>query len=469
LHVGSSVAEVVTMDLGTSAIGYNNGGILNFLGGGGGDVAGIKGTFVTDDVGLLEFQTYVGSAGTRMAIKGSNVGIGTTAPAEKLEVKGGNISIRNSIVAGSTPSSNGILKFYGDNTTTAFYAGIESYRGNYSDDNDLRFFTQYAGAGPSERMRITNTGNVGIGTPNPTAKLDVNGSASFNGNITANNICYSNGTGCSSTGTYNATYDATSADVTANRSNWFSTYNATYDAKVSANLSFNQTLTDSLYLGKTDQRYNITNTNITVQNILPQTDSSYSLGSSILRWLKGWFVDLDVSNNLVVGKNITTDKLFTNATSMTYIWAKRNTTTNTNLTASVTNFINFTTEYSDTLNELDASGRFTAKEAGIYEYTFSGTWLVAVNSKDYISLTELNKSNVLSYPSGYRFQSTVIGVSVNMIHDYLPWRESGIVSLNAGDNLRFGLYHGNSIVQQIYTAGGSNDLYMPTIQITRIR
>ncbi len=48
-------------------------------------------------------------------------------------------------------------------------------------------------------------------------------------------------------GTYNASYHATSMDVSANRSSWFSTYNSTYDSKISYNSTFNQTLTDALY------------------------------------------------------------------------------------------------------------------------------------------------------------------------------------------------------------------------------
>jgi hypothetical protein len=39
-------------------------------------------------------------------------------------------------------------------------------------------------------MRITNTGNVGIGTSTPTEKLEVNGNLKVNGNITSNgDIC----------------------------------------------------------------------------------------------------------------------------------------------------------------------------------------------------------------------------------------------------------------------------------------
>ena len=39
--------------------------------------------------------------------------------------------------------------------------------------------------GGSERLRVTSAGNIGIGSDNPTSKLDVNGSATFDGSITS--------------------------------------------------------------------------------------------------------------------------------------------------------------------------------------------------------------------------------------------------------------------------------------------
>jgi hypothetical protein len=46
-------------------------------------------------------------------------------------------------------------------------------------------------------------------------------------------------------------------------------------------------------LGKT----NITG-NLTAYEITPATTNTYSLGSTTLRWLKGWFSELDVSGNI---------------------------------------------------------------------------------------------------------------------------------------------------------------------------
>jgi hypothetical protein len=98
-------------------------------------------------------------------ISTGNVGIGTTAPAERLEVSG-NIIIPNanqyrSKLANGTTSV--LLGANSDNTVT-IGDGTAGWTA-------LRFFP-----GGSEAMRILTNGNVGIGTTNPAEKLDVNGS-----------------------------------------------------------------------------------------------------------------------------------------------------------------------------------------------------------------------------------------------------------------------------------------------------
>lgn len=66
--------------------------------------------------------------------------------------------------------------------------------GAYSDH--LTFWTKVPGAPTNpvnERMRITSTGNVGIGTTSPAQKLEVNGNAQIDGNITLSGSLYGAG------------------------------------------------------------------------------------------------------------------------------------------------------------------------------------------------------------------------------------------------------------------------------------
>ena len=98
---------------------------------------------------------------SRMAVSG-NVGIGTTCPGYRLDVWG-NVRISDSGVYSTTFTQSGgmlTMNSYGDWVTkTGGYISWETYDSGYQ-----------------ERMRITNAGNVGIGTANPGSyKLAVEG------------------------------------------------------------------------------------------------------------------------------------------------------------------------------------------------------------------------------------------------------------------------------------------------------
>ena len=119
------------------------------------------------------------------------VGIGTTAPTQKLDVNG------NIAVGYNTTDNNQILKTYATAHASGNRGGqlefgindgafsgikvINSVAANSSYNKQEITFTTHEGAvSVAERMRITSTGNVGIGTINPSAKLDV---ASATGNV----------------------------------------------------------------------------------------------------------------------------------------------------------------------------------------------------------------------------------------------------------------------------------------------
>ena len=135
-----------------------------------------------------------------------NVGIGVTSPALPLEIRGnsglfndGRALIGNYDLTPAAQGVGGGIQFGGkfrSDGTVAGFASLSGIKENALDNNfasALVFTTRSHTSQQTEKMRISSTGNVGIGTTNPIAKLDVNGDTNVTGNINA-------------TGTINAKY-----------------------------------------------------------------------------------------------------------------------------------------------------------------------------------------------------------------------------------------------------------------------
>ena len=153
-------------------------------------------------VNRLQFDT------TNQWFNTGKVGIGTTAPVAKLHIGSDvepNISNQTLFVQGSKTGYAGFaglpmggLMVYDDTASTAgsggaisfgantgssqrtWIAAIESRRDSAVNDGtnyggSLVFYTRPAQATPEERMRINSSGNVGIGTTSPSAKLEIAG------------------------------------------------------------------------------------------------------------------------------------------------------------------------------------------------------------------------------------------------------------------------------------------------------
>tara|TARA_B110000503_G_scaffold56831_1_gene90977 strand:+ start:1118 stop:2599 length:1482 start_codon:yes stop_codon:yes gene_type:complete len=113
-----------------------------------------------------------------------NVGIGTATPSKLLEVASNSnptIRIKNSL-DGIGNATIGTLEFFSADTSTPGGARVISAveclndAGSSVPNGNLIFSTALGGAlgaAATERMRITSTGNVGIGTTSPNAKLSI--------------------------------------------------------------------------------------------------------------------------------------------------------------------------------------------------------------------------------------------------------------------------------------------------------
>ncbi len=116
-----------------------------------------------------------------------NVGIGTAAPAQKLDVNG-SINAATSVISQGSVFVDAAITNTGALSPGLILGGISSgesissKRTTGTNQYGIDFYT--AGA---NRMTITNSGNIGIGNNTPTEKLDITGNLKFSGALMPNN------------------------------------------------------------------------------------------------------------------------------------------------------------------------------------------------------------------------------------------------------------------------------------------
>jgi hypothetical protein len=141
-----------------------------------------------------------GGAEAMRITSAGNVGIGTTAPAVKLEVSSAfdvsalnpdptEVRISTTTISSSYPTNKpwGRLSFYSFDLSDAgpkVQGAIDAISSIANGGRMAMVFSSVESGGALiERMRIADDGNVGIGTASPTVKLDVIGNANFGASI----------------------------------------------------------------------------------------------------------------------------------------------------------------------------------------------------------------------------------------------------------------------------------------------
>jgi len=163
-------------------------------------------TFTNGPV-LIGTATSTGTTATVLQVAGINssvyiggsVGIGTTNPTRKVHIFGDASNNQfNAAISVNSANTTGYGAYLGINATS-FTSGRD-YRlvsSGSSDTAGVGKFSIYDVTANADRFTIDSSGNIGLGSTNPTTKLDVNGNVRVIGVVTATSFV---GSGASLTG-----------------------------------------------------------------------------------------------------------------------------------------------------------------------------------------------------------------------------------------------------------------------------
>ena len=150
-----------TVDLGTSSLKYKD----LYLSGGVNTTTLTASSTVTLSGGTANGVAYLNgskvvTSGSALVFDGTNLGVGTSSPQQKLSVSGG---IQRNYVAGETSDVTGfIYKDVSGNSAAGMYFG-NTFASNYGAYLTFKTTGTADSGGPTERMRLDSAGNLGLG------------------------------------------------------------------------------------------------------------------------------------------------------------------------------------------------------------------------------------------------------------------------------------------------------------------
>ncbi|MCK1281781.1 tail fiber domain-containing protein [Bradyrhizobium sp. 61] len=146
---------------------------------------------------------WANGSGGAISYSGGNVGIGTTSPAQKLDIALGQTAENQGIPASSGSSQNGGLRI---SSSATIYGEVLDMGVNVSSAGSYGWLqaTNRAALGTNYKLALNpNGGNVGVGTTSPGVLFDVNGAlrastirvASMPTTSSVYSVCVNSGTG----------------------------------------------------------------------------------------------------------------------------------------------------------------------------------------------------------------------------------------------------------------------------------